>query len=143
MNTIGNHNPVMMFQAPAGMPLRDSSAVVPTVLKGRGGDSDVIPLHGKGHTAEEAKEKFAQFVGEAFYGQMFKAMRSTVGKPAYFHGGRAEEAFQGQLDQTMSEHMTKATASKFADPMFKQQFPSLAASGSPSNLDQLANLSRR
>ena len=48
----------------------------------------------KGHSAEEAKEKFTQFVGEAFYGQMFKAMRSTVGKPAYFHGGQAKKYFR-------------------------------------------------
>ncbi len=57
---------------------------------------------------------------------MLKAMRSTVGKPAYFHGGRAEEVFQGQLDQTMAEHLTKASASKFAEPMFERQFPQLA-----------------
>ena len=30
-------------------------------------------------------------LGETFYGQMIKAMRSSVGKPAYFHGGRGEE----------------------------------------------------
>ena len=144
MNTIDNHNTVSMLQTPAVMSLRNNSVVVPTALKGRGGDSDAIPLRGKGHSAEEVKEKFTQFVGEAFYGQMFKAMRSTVGKPAYFHGGRAEEAFQGQLDQTMSEHMTKATASKFADPMFKQQFPSLAASErSSGGLEKLTQLSRR
>ena len=85
----------------------------------------------------------AQFVGEAFYGQMFKAMRSTVPKPAYFHGGRAEEAFQGQLDQTMSEQMTKATASKFADPMFDLQFPGLAQAEKPSDLSQLMQLRRQ
>ena len=63
---------------------------------------------GKGSN-DELREKFTQFVGEAFYGQMIKAMRSTVGKPAYFHGGRAEEVFKGQLDQTMAEQLTKTT----------------------------------
>ena len=80
----------------------------------------------EGKVRRELREKFTQFVGEAFYGQMLKAMRSTVGKPAYFYGGHAEEVFQGQLDQTMSEHLTKASASKFADPMFERQFPQLA-----------------
>lgn len=76
--------------------------------------------------AREVRETFQQFVGETFFGQMLKAMRATTGKPAYLHGGRAEEVFRGQLDQTLAEEMTKASASKFAGPMFKQQFPELA-----------------
>ena len=79
------------------------------------------------HGAEEVKEKFNQFVGEMFFGQLMKAMRSTQEKPAYFHGGRAEEVFQGQLDQLMAEEMTKASAEQIADPMFRQQFPREAA----------------
>jgi flagellar protein FlgJ len=77
--------------------------------------------------AEEVRDTFRQFVGEAFFGQMLKAMRSTQGKPAYFHGGHAEEVFQGQLDQIMSERMTEVSADKIADPMFRQQFPAQAA----------------
>lgn len=87
----------------------------------------------------ELRKQFTQFVGEAFYGQMLKAMRQTVGKPAYFHGGRAEEVFQGQLDQHMVEHLTEATAEKFAQPLFDRQFPHLAKS---SGLDELAALRR-
>ena len=74
-------------------------------------------------SAEEVRDTFRKFVGEAFFGQMMKAMRSTQGKPAYFHGGHAEEVFQSQLDQVMSEHMTEASADQIADPMFRQQFP--------------------
>ena len=66
----------------------------------------------------ELKEKFDQFVGETFYGQMLKSMHKMTGKPAYFHGGRAEEAFQGQLDQVLSEKMTQATAGTFTGPMY-------------------------
>jgi peptidoglycan hydrolase FlgJ len=77
---------------------------------------------------DELRRHFTQFVGETFYGQMIKSMRSTVGKPAYFHGGRGEEVFRAQLDQTMAEHMTSATASRFADPMFQRQFPKLSVS---------------
>jgi Rod binding domain-containing protein len=76
--------------------------------------------------AEEVRDTFRQFVGEAFFGQMLKSMRSTQGKPAYFHGGHAEEVFQGQLDQMMSEKMTEASADQIADPMFRQQFPAQA-----------------
>jgi len=101
-------------------------------------------------SAEQLHQKFTQFVGEAFFGQMIKAMRTTVGKPAYFDGGRAEEAFRGQLDQKLAEEMTKASAEKFAEPMFHQQFPNLemptkaqAANRSAFDLSQLQQLSRR
>lgn len=66
----------------------------------------------------ELREAFTSFVGQTFYSQLLGSMRKTVDKPAYFHGGRAEEVFQGQLDQTLAEDMTKATADQFAGPMF-------------------------
>jgi hypothetical protein len=145
MNSISN-NTASMLQLSSSLQLQGKSDAAMMALKGTGAldASDAIPLQSKGHSAEEVREKFTQFVGEAFYGQMFKAMRSTVGKAAYFHGGRAEEAFQGQLDQTMTEQLTKSTASKFAEPMFERQFPHLAKSlRSPNDLEQLSQLSRR
>jgi flagellar protein FlgJ len=66
----------------------------------------------------ELREAFSSFVGETFYSQLLGSMRKTVEKPAYFHGGRAEEVFQGQLDQTLAADMTKATADNFVGPMF-------------------------
>jgi Rod binding domain-containing protein len=95
-----------------------------------------------GNNSAELRKQFTQFVGEAFYGQMLKSMRATVGKPAYFHGGRAEEVFQGQLDQQMAQHLTEASAEKFADPMFERQFPHLAKKNEPSDLNQLSQLRR-
>jgi Rod binding domain-containing protein len=98
---------------------------------------------------DELKETFTQFVGETFFGQLIKSMRSTVGKPAYFHGGQAEEAFQGQLDQQLAEHLTKASADKFAEPLFRRQFPHLAeqSAAQPGKLNtalsQLQSLPRR
>ena len=67
----------------------------------------------------ELREVFHQFVGETFYSQMLKAMRQTVGKPAYFHGGRAEEVFQGQLDQMLAEKISEASSESFSEPMFE------------------------
>jgi Rod binding domain-containing protein len=100
--------------------------------------------------ADRLREAFTQFVGETFYGQMIKAMRSTVGKPAYFHGGRAEEVFRGQLDQALAEHLTETTANRFADPMFHRQFPDVEpaavlekSSARQSGLSQLGQLPRR
>src|SRR5262249_43552781 len=73
--------------------------------------------------AEKLHATFTQFVGQTFYGQMIKSMRDTVGHAAYFNGGQAEKIFQGQLDQTLADQMTKATADRFAEPLFQRQFP--------------------
>jgi peptidoglycan hydrolase FlgJ len=67
----------------------------------------------------ELREAFQNFVGQTFYGQMLSAMRNTVGKPAYFYGGRTEEVFQNQLDQVLAEKMSEATAETFTQPMFE------------------------
>jgi peptidoglycan hydrolase FlgJ len=133
MNSIGKHSAASALQLAGNMPSQGSS-----------GSNAVQSLSAQGSAKSgELKEKFTQFVGEAFYGQMLKSMRSTVGKPAYFHGGHAEEVFQGQLDQTMSESLTKSSASKFADPMFERQFPQLAEAKPGSGLDQLSQLQRK
>ncbi len=73
--------------------------------------------------ARETQKAFRDFVGQTFFGQMLKSMRSTQGKPAYFHGGQAEEIFRSQLDQTLAERMTEASADQIAEPMFRRQFP--------------------
>ena len=72
-----------------------------------------------GRNENELREVFDDFVGQTFYSQMLGAMRKTVEKPAYFHGGRAEEVFQAQLDQTLSEKLADATAEQFTGPMFQ------------------------
>jgi hypothetical protein len=50
---------------------------------------------------------------------MLKAMRKTVGKPAYFHGGRAEEIFTAQLDQVLAEKISEAGGDRFGGPMYE------------------------
>lgn len=74
----------------------------------------------KGVENTKTREAFDSFVGQTFYGQMLKAMRSTVDKAAYFHGGRAEEVFQSQLDEILAEKMSNADAHTFTGPMFEQ-----------------------
>ena len=73
--------------------------------------------------AQELHDTFSNFIGETFYGQMIKSMRSTVDKPAYFHGGKGEEVFQSQLDQQLAQEWAAESGDRFAEPMFKQQFP--------------------
>ncbi len=68
---------------------------------------------------EKLREAFQSFVGETLFGQMLKAARKTQNKPAYFHGGRAEEMFQQQLDQVLAEKIAKTDGGKFSDAMFE------------------------
>jgi Rod binding domain-containing protein len=99
--------------------------------------------------ARDLQKAYRDFVGKTFFGQMMKSMRQTVGKPAYFYGGQTEEMFRSQLDQQLADHMTTASADKFADPMFRLQFPKQAAllaeeaQKSAANLTDLSGLRRR
>jgi hypothetical protein len=78
------------------------------------------PLGPAGTAGENGlREVFHQFVGETFYTRLLSSMRDTVGKPAYLHGGRAEEAFQAQLDQVLAQKMTAATHNRFSDSLFQ------------------------
>jgi Rod binding domain-containing protein len=138
MTTIGDHNAAASNQLPVTVPPRVAAA---TAADGSGGARRALLNRGERRSPEELKATFTQFVGETFYGQMIKSMRSTVGKPAYFHGGRGEEVFQGQLDQQMAQHLTEATAAKFAEPLFEQQFPRLAKQPQQS-LNELTQLRR-
>jgi Rod binding domain-containing protein len=66
----------------------------------------------------KVREVFNSFVGQVFFGQLLKSMRKTVGKPAYLHGGRAEEIFQQQLDQILGERLAERSGERFSEPMY-------------------------
>jgi peptidoglycan hydrolase FlgJ len=68
---------------------------------------------------EKLREAFHNFVGQTFFSQMLSSLRSTQEGAAYFNGGQTEKIFQGQLDQVLSEELTKSSADQIADPMFE------------------------
>jgi len=68
--------------------------------------------------ALQAKEKFQEFVAGTFYSLMLKALHKTHDKPAYFHGGQAEEIFQGQMDQQVATELSKSNGAAFSDSLF-------------------------
>jgi hypothetical protein len=68
---------------------------------------------------EKLREAFHNFVGQTFFSQMLSSLRSTQEGAAYFNGGQTEKIFQGQLDQILSEELTKSSADQIADPMFE------------------------
>jgi hypothetical protein len=68
---------------------------------------------------QEVRAAFDRFVGETLFAQMLASLRRTVEKPAYLHGGRAEDVFQQQLDRALTERMAAAGAERFTDPMYE------------------------
>lgn len=80
--------------------------------------------NGENSTDDELRQAFQSFVGETFYGQLLQAMRKTVGNSAYFHGGRAEEVFRGQLDQVIASKLASSEGNSFAEGLFELQFAS-------------------
>jgi hypothetical protein len=77
------------------------------------------PAGSAGTDNPKLRKAFDSFVGESFYGQMLKSLRTTVGKAAYFNGGHAEEIFTQQLDQVLSRKLSDASADKFTGPMYQ------------------------
>jgi Rod binding domain-containing protein len=100
-------------------------------------------------SARALEKAYTDFVGKTFFGQMMKAMRSTVDKPAYFHGGQGEEVFNSQLDQQLADAMSDASAPQISQPMFARQFPRQAAliadadQAARGSMTDLAGLRRR
>jgi len=68
---------------------------------------------------EKLKSTFQDFTAGTFYKEMLKSLRKMHNKPAYFYGGRAEEIFQGQMDQQVAETMAHSKGSQISDPLFK------------------------
>ena len=68
----------------------------------------------------EERKLFDQFIAGNFFKQMLTAMRKTVDKPAYLHGGKMEEMIQEKfLDPALAESLAKSSAASFTDPMYE------------------------
>jgi len=65
------------------------------------------------------RELLHQFIGQTFIGQMLKSMRATQEKDPLFHGGHAEDMYQGLLDMEMTNKLTQATSKTLSEPMYK------------------------
>jgi Rod binding domain-containing protein len=98
-----------------------SSIGAATAQAGQGAGGELLAAQRLNTKAppNEMRTTFDKFVGETFYGQMLSSMRKTVGKAAYFDGGRAEEIFRGQLDQVISQKLAETTSASFTEPMFE------------------------
>lgn len=82
--------------------------------------SAIASLSSSPTSSPDLKPTFQKAVAGMLFGQMMKAMRSTVGKPAYVHGGQAEEIFQSQLDQTFVEQLAEDNGGAFVGELYDQ-----------------------
>lgn len=105
MNTISSQSPVDTAFSATQM-RKDTSPNLSVNPKSAGGSEDL-------------REAFQDFVGQTLFGSMLASMRKTQTKPAYMHGGRAEEVFQQQMDQHLVDNITNASAGSISDPMFE------------------------
>ncbi len=94
----------------------EATTVTPTTVT----SSTIAPSTVAPAADAKTREAFDSSIGEMFFTQLLSAMRSTQGKPAYFHGGQAEEMFRGQLDQTIAQQMTKTHAREFTDALYER-----------------------
>ncbi|MCS7237762.1 MAG: hypothetical protein NZ899_05760 [Thermoguttaceae bacterium] len=65
------------------------------------------------------REVFRDFVGQTIFSQMLRSMRRTLGKPAYFHGGKFEEVFQAELDRLIAEKAARKSGDTWAEAMYE------------------------
>lgn len=93
-------NPAFSIRAPAAPKLAaDSARSVARAI-------DAAPA---GKTASEiGRERVGELVGSIFYGQLLRQMNQSSLRSDLFHGGRGEEAFQGQLVQHLAERIGRS-----------------------------------
>jgi Rod binding domain-containing protein len=82
--------------------------------------SSISPLATTTAASPNLEATFRQVVGNVFYGQLLKSLRQSVGKPAYIHGGQAEDLFQSQLDQYVVEDLAGRQSGPWMDELFQQ-----------------------
>jgi len=67
---------------------------------------------------DAARETFTSVMGEMLFHEMVKSMRRSLDKPAYFHGGHAEDMFTGRLDQVLSQKLGETYGEEYFGPMY-------------------------
>jgi Rod binding domain-containing protein len=73
----------------------------------------------RGGTEDEVKARFQDFVAGTFYKEMVKALRSAQRPPRYLYGGQAEQIFQGQLDQVLTDELARSHGGRIAGGLYE------------------------
>jgi len=65
------------------------------------------------------REAFQAAVAGTFYKMMLKSLHQMHDKPAYFHGGQAEEIFRNQMDQYLAEDFARTHGAPLTDALYE------------------------
>lgn len=66
----------------------------------------------------DMRRNVGEFVGNIFYGTLIRQMHASSLKTKYLHGGRAEDAFQGQLGIELAQRLGRSLNNPIADRLF-------------------------
>lgn len=61
------------------------------------------------------RQNIRELVGQTFFGEIFKQMRSEMNPSNPFNGGRGAQTFRGQLDQLLINRWSSTDQFKVAD----------------------------
>jgi hypothetical protein len=68
---------------------------------------------------DELRQLVGEFVGNVFYGTVFRQMQASKLKGKYMHGGRGEEIFQAQLGMELAKRMGRAASDPVANSLYE------------------------
>lgn len=102
---INSTNPFALFNQQAA-----ANPTLPAELSNEAGTEDKTVA---------TREAFDKFVGGTFYRQMLGEMQKSVGKPAFMHGGQAEETFRSELNSHLADKLAENSAHDFTGSMFE------------------------
>ena len=67
---------------------------------------------------EQSRKLAGEFVANAFYGTLLKQMNESKIKGKYFHGGRGEEVFKGQLSMEIAKRIGQSPTEPLGNAFF-------------------------
>ncbi len=80
---------------------------------------------------QTVRQRVGEVVGDVFYGALLRQVQNSRLKGAYFHGGRGEDVFQGQLNIELARKIGQAGNNPIADRLTKTIQMRLQRQGHP------------
>jgi len=80
--------------------------------------------------ASELRDRVGEFVGNVFYGTLFRQLQNSNLKGKYLHGGRGEEVFQSQLHMEYAKRIGRSPNDPISNRIYealKRARPNAAA----------------
>lgn len=99
--------------------LNQQAASQSTLPSGLNNSIEAGSENAAGNETDATREAFDKFVGGTFYRQMLSEMQKSVGKPAFFHGGQAEEMFRSELNSQLADKMAESSGKQLTGSMYE------------------------